>query len=342
MTKIQFLNSLSIALEKIKNGKNDLSSEDFNNIKFFIINNPNDPDVLNFKKIMIDFLQKPFLEEELINALRMPDDLKYLKKQRICQHFPLKWVSDFDYRLYFYNLFYINSNDSFWMDCINFFKSLDKCIIPEDIIEKLNEFIINNDEIIRHFKDDYKTLDEEIKLYKEFISGKNTSDYGNYMKYNYYLINEQCISDYNKEKMYANKKIGNIGELYIFEQLKNYYNTIFAARDIGNGFGFDFYSQSYQEGRIIENLIEVKSTTNLDGNDFIKLSSNELKVMKNALSEPNVNYYICRVFIDFEKDSFEYYYLKLEGNTLKDINNNIEYKMDENNECLFHRKQKIK
>jgi len=44
--------------------------------------------------------------------------------------------------------------------------------------------------------------------------------------------------------------------------------SILTSRDLENGFGYDIYYQTYEHDLIIENLVEVKSTTYLNGNDY--------------------------------------------------------------------------
>ena len=332
-----FLKSLKIVCDEINKNKTTVSSTDFNNVKIYIKNNPNDPNVNLFKECLINMLQTPFLDNNFIQAINIPDEEKYRKKQEILRNFPLKW-EEYQYRLYFYNLISTNNSIDFWTDCIKFFKEEGKCCIPENIIDKFIDFKNDNMLTIKSSKDYYLNYENELNLYQQLLSGQITEDFNDF-KSN--VKDKHLLSDYELFKKYEYKKIGNIGETYIFKKIKHMPNAIFTAKDIGNGFGFDMYYQTYNNKQIIENLIEVKSTTNLNGNDFIELTENEYNVMINTLNEPNVEYYICRVFIDINKIEPEYYFLKLSGNTLKDINNNIEYEVDETNNHLFKRKQKV-
>lgn len=337
MSEEIFLKSLKIVCDEITKNKTTVSSTDFNNVKIYIKNNPNDPNVKLFKECLINMLQTPFLDNNFIKAINIPDEQKYRKKQEIIRNFPLKW-EEYQYRLYFYNLISIDNSIDFWTDCINFFKVEGKCCIPENIIDKFIDFKNNNMLTIKSSKDNYLSYENELGLYKQALSGQLSEDFNNF-KNN--IINKETFSNYELLKQYEYKKIGNIGETYIFKKIEHMPHATFTAKDIGNGFGFDMYYQMYDNNKIIENLIEVKSTTNLNGNDFIELSDNEYNVMINTQNEPNIEYYICRVFIDINKNEPEYYFLKLNENTLKDINNNIEYEVDENNNHLFKRKQKV-
>lgn len=337
MSEEIFLKSLKIVCDEITKNKTTVSSTDFNNVKIYIKNNPTDYNVKLFKSCLINILQTPFLDNSFIQAINIPDEQKYRKKQEIIKNFPLKW-EEYQYRLYFYNLISIDNYVDFWIDCINFFKDEGNCNIPENIINEFIDFKNNNMLTIKSNKDNYLSYENELGLYKQALSGQLSEDFNNF-KNN--IINKETFSNYELSKQYEYKKIGNIGETYIFKKIEHMPHATFTAREIGNGFGFDMYYQMYDNNKIIENLIEVKSTTNLNGNDFIELSDNEYNVMINTQNEPNIEYYICRVFIDINKNEPEYYFLKLNENTLKDINNNIEYEVDENNNHLFKRKQKV-
>ena len=112
---------------------------------------------------------------------------------------------------------------------------------------------------------------------------------------------------------------------------KDAYNTIFTAKEIGNGFGYDIYYQSLVNGQIIENLIEVKTTTkndnqNLREDDSFILTENEYNVMLEA-KENNANYLIARVLFDnVQNVPIDYCYLQLcDDNVLRslDFNDNV-------------------
>lgn len=339
MNEIEFINSLKIVCTEIYKNKTNVSSKDLKNVRLFMDKNPTNPNVILFKNRFIDLFQKQFLNPEFINALNIQDNEKYRKKQEVLKHFPLKY-EEFQYRLYFYALFQINDSIDIWTDCINFFKKEGKCNIEENIIDKFITFKNNNLIPIKSNKDNYLNYETELNLYKQLLLGITTKDFYNF-KNSLDAKDKYSLSDYEILKKYEYKKIGNIGELYIYEKVKHMPNAIFTAKDIGNGFGFDIYYQNYNNLQIIENLVEVKTTANLNGDDYIELSENEYNIMMNTLNDDNVNYYVCRIFIDTNKDNFEYYFLKLDGNTLKDENNNIEYEMNQENKHIFKRKQKV-
>lgn len=336
MSEEAFKEYFKVVRDDIENNRTTVSSEDFKNVKLFLKNNPENFNSKFFINWLINIYQKPFVDFEFIEALGIPDNQKYRKMQQIIKYFPLKW-ENFQYRLYFYNLFHIEDSVDFWTDCINFFKDQGKCWIPQNIIDSFTKFKDENMKTITSSRDEYQDYDTELNSYKMLLDGKIPEDFDNFKDS---IRDKHLFSEYELLKNYENKKIGNIGEIFIFEKIKHMPNAIFTSKDIGNGFGFDMYYQIYENYQITENLVEVKSTTNLEGNDFIKLTENEYDVMINLSNEPNVNYYICRVFIDINKQEFEYYFLKLEGNTLKDINNNIEYEVDKDDKYSFKRKQK--
>jgi len=71
----------------------------------------------------------------------------------------------------------IDSIGIFWNDCINFFKSENKCFIPQDVIDRLNIFIENNPTIIKSSKDTYNDYDDEVSIYKQHLSGTTPKDF---------------------------------------------------------------------------------------------------------------------------------------------------------------------
>ena len=136
------------------------------------------------------------------------------------------------------------------------------------------------------------------------------------------------------------------GELYTFENLiKPCSNPIFTSRDLGDGFGYDMYYQYPNNNQIIENLVEVKTTTNTSGNDYFTLSPNEYNILLQTINEHTVDYYICRVFFNPDKMDFNYCFLKLENNLLISTtynNDGIAYEVSQNDNLCFVRKQKTK
>ena len=156
-------------------------------------------------------------------------------------------------------------------------------------------------------------------------------------------LSNMYLSEYEIQRRYLNKKLGNIGELYCFEFIKNFKHAIFTAKDLGNGFGFDMYFQNEIDGNIVENLVEVKTTTNIL-NDSFSLSENEYRVICEATQNKNVNYIICRVIYNIEKNEFTCYLLTYENGVFKSINHDIdkiEYIQDETFKLKFNKKEDI-
>ena len=107
------------------------------------------------------------------------------------------------------------------------------------------------------------------------------------------------------------------------------------------------YKENGGHGSTINKGIELaqgKYFRVLDGDDYFSISENEYNTMINSHTYGNVNYYVCRVFVDINNPNFEYHFLKFENNTLKSINGDLEYVFDkqENDNYYFKRNQKVK
>ena len=63
--------------------------------------NPNDKDVITFKNWLINIYQTPFLDQNLTNALSIPNTLKYQKIQEIYYYLPFM-LSNNIYQTYFF------------------------------------------------------------------------------------------------------------------------------------------------------------------------------------------------------------------------------------------------
>ena len=80
--------------------------------------------------------------------------------------------------------------------------------------------------------------------------------------------------------------------------IRSFLNNSFTARDMGNGFGYDMYHQGVLNNYLHEYLIEVKTTANLNDNDYFKLSNNEFNKMVDCSNLIFSHYYISRMFFD--------------------------------------------
>lgn len=342
MNEKDFLKSLQIIYQDITKA----DSKDLDNVKYYAYKNPNDINVINFKTWFINMYRAPFLNEKLKEALYIPDDFKYQKEQLIAQNLPF-YLRDINYQTLFYGLIWNEHTKHFYQTFFNFLKSENQCLIPDDMINRIDTFMSTKKLIINN-SDKYHTLEKEINIYLSLLFDKVPSEFSKFKDQqiieaklnNKYISYNEILDNFEKTTL------GNIGELYIFENIiKPCSSSIFTSRDLGDGFGYDMYYQYPNNNQIIENLVEVKTTTNTSGNDYFTLSPNEYNTLLQTINEHNVDYYICRVFFNPDKIDFNHCFLKLENNLLISTtynNDGIAYEVSQNDNLCFVRKQKTK
>ena len=283
MDKQVFLNSFKIVINNFKENVDitKISSIDFINVRTFMEKFPNDIDVIMAKKFLAQLYASYFSTPELLNTLTISNNLPFYKKQEIFKKLPFFHTLQ-NYRFYIFQLFqipseYMGGTDYFYKPIFWFIKSVDENLISDELINTLNNFTSNNATIIRGGSDSYDDYSLELERYKNAINGEyNTEDYKNFE------IMKRCqnmLHDSDIQEMYKNKKLGTIGELSVFKFLENAENSCFIAKEVGNGFGYDMYFQGIKD-IIIEYLVEVKTTANLNDNDYFSLSTNEYNTMK--------------------------------------------------------------
>lgn len=342
-----FKKSAKIVISQIYNNTDitKISSNDFNIVRDFMHDHPNDNDVITFKNALATLYAKQFKNVNLINALSMPNKLIYFKKQQVLQNLPFILTQNF-YPSYLYQLFCLPSDclggiETFYKPVFWFIKSVDSSLISEDIINAINSFVTNNKIIINSNKDNYDSYKNEINYYKNATKNIFNSD-----DFNDFSITQSTQGMFSESKiklMYINKKLGNIGELIIYNFIKNFKNACFVAKDLGNGFGYDLYFQ-IQAVDTIECLVEVKTTKSMTDNDYFYLSENEYNTMLNTLNNENIKYIICRVNIN-NTSILEYYLLEfVDSHTLRSANydqDHVEYYLEpnDNNTYCFIKKE---
>ena len=347
MSRDYFIQCLNVVYYEILNDIWPNSTKEFKYVKEYVFDYPTDPEVLKFKNFMLTTYQNLILNQDFINALNMSDDLKFLKIQEIYKNIPFIFSHQY-YPHYFYSLIispseYYGSLPNFFKACYWFFKEENKCFISQDIINKIDDFMNSNAALISGSKDAYYDYHIELLKYRN-ISFNIFDDEFKEFKFSERL-RDMYIDDYTVIKNYMYKKLGVIGELIAFNSIKNFPNANLVARDLGNGFGYDIYFQNIENNQIIENLFEVKTTTNNSGNDIIFITENEYNMMMSTINT-NAHYYICRVFANIDKsEQFNISLLQLvDGNRLISIlpNDNIEYYLENvvGNTYQFRRKMK--
>lgn len=289
---------------------------------------------------MAYYYYKFFCNDALYNAFNINDNYVYYKKQEIYKNLPFAFSYEW-YPQYFYqtttnpeNLYRTIANN-FYKAIFNFFREQNVQPLNNDLEMLLNTFVSKNKLILTGTRDFYSDniQKEEIWYYESFK--------GHYR--------EKIVADYDKK--YRNKLIGNIGEMYINNQLKYdayYYKYLydlnFVAKDLGNGFGYDIYFKHYMDNLFKEFLIEVKTTFNhdpKDKDDCFTITKNEYNTFLATLDNIYAEYRVYRVF---KKDNeyIHHRFRPIDEKTLVEVNNNdFTYQfhhIDDKNNKVFVRK----
>lgn len=290
-------------------------------IKIFIFNHPNNPNVYWFIRTILELHLTLFQDEALLKAFSLPDNLKYYKQMDIYRNLPYTKYQ----ALPWYLSAVLDIPNGAYGKAYDSLLELLKKYLPfqasNPSLLAAKSFVDDNPQIAFAIKDDYKSIDEEIAQYHNAKSGKIFTD----LKLFAFSKNEMDIEAIREE--YINKKIGNIGEIYAYEMAMGAFEkVIFVAKEIKNGFGYDIIY--LDDGT--ETLVEVKTTRNTSEDDSFKVSPNEYEKLKECLTRPNANYLICRIILDETLLNPSYIILSpLDEKALKDISNSgIEYHID--------------
>ena len=310
-------------------------------IKYHMLDNKDDEHIKNIRKIFANRLNEIFNDKELNNAFNLSDDFKYHKIIEIFKNDPFrtkqKYIELFQYTIFIPEGDHLENNVKWFLNDTGFYSTAN--------LDKLLEF---------HSKyrnlggtDLYGTFEEERKKYLEAYNNIETEDYLNFVKeknleagsFNRYYDNMNAPIDY------MNKRLGNMGEIYLYETLVKEKETTFVARDLGNGFGYDIYTTTMMDNMKKELLIEVKSTTCKD-KDYFALTETEHKTMVDSLDNPKAEYVVCTSYIDVINNEIKNrYYKAIDENTFKDLYSNDEYmftNFDKNGNAVFEQKVKTK
>ena len=322
----------------LNNLDKEINSEIQKKVKLYIMENKDDKEVQDFMNALIIKYQSIFLDPKLIEALNIPNNLQYLRLQKIYEALPGTRDN------YVTNLFQILQMPSEYFGTLhNFYKGCKWLFQQYNFDNKINSildiliYFTQNLKIVQNL-DKYNTYEQEFNFYYQAVNGIYSKDFDTF------LFNERCNHMYSLSEIqsrYIKKKLGNYGEAYTFELLKNLKNAIFTSNDYGDGFGFDIYYQNDINNITNEHLIEVKSTAYLEI-DFFTLSENEYKVMIEASKKANVHYLISRIIYNINTNTTQCYALKYEDNKLRSINyehDQIEYIVNEENMYQFVKKE---
>lgn len=346
---------------KIKNGFLDIITKLINNqayifdketikksedIKLFLINNPNNETSIKIKTLLKTYYLHGLNNEKLKNALNMDNKRKYGKIQDIFKNIPFL---DYNNILFFNSIIY--TPNEYFGSKLNYYNGLfwflenNGAVIDEDFKEKILVFIKNNSELFNYSKTEYGTIEEEKKNHFDALRGKYTDDY-------YKFIEREKAIAFNQSKefnekdayfKYLHKKIGNIGELDFYMYINKLPYTVHTAKELGDGFGYDIYC--YDDKREIEQLVEIKTTTNVDKETF-ELTEKEYQEMIKALENENTEYFVCLTCLDIQNNyKPEHQLLKaIDEYTLVSGDGNIEYIIDHNdkNKITFIKNSYVK
>lgn len=312
----------------------------YGNTKSFLYTNKDVEEVKKAREVFATALYELYNMKELSNALNSSDEYPYAKIINIYKNSPERFYEELP--LFFQSTTYIPEGH-YPEDNMNWF--IEDCGLPHvDNLDKLKEF----NKTYRHLwpASEYGSYEEERK---RFLDAKNKNIYG--LDYEKFLAEQSAIEAivgyYNEEDSkiaYLDQKLGNMGELYLYDSLVVDKETCFVARDLGNGFGYDIYTTATQNGVKKEFLFEVKSTT-IANKDYFTLSSNEKKTMVDTLTKDKTEYIVCLSHINAEDNTILNSFFKaVDENTFINTATDEEYKFEKttaDNGYVFVAKQKI-
>ena len=314
-------------------------------IKEYIFNNPNDMISIHVKEWLYNKIQNAFLNQNLNNAFKIDNNLKYTKILEIFKNLPFI-NEDKDIPSYFWNLLvtdseYYGTYKNFYKGSKWFCNTMHKGLIPDDVFDRCIDYCIKEDTIFKGGYNNYNTYEYEYQMLRLINVGYKPQEYKerhdsirDELYWNRKDSSEESIMTY-----FRNEKKAIVGEYFIFNWLNlDCGKTTFVAKEYGNGFGYDIHHILDDT----EYLIEVKSTENkLDNKDYFTLTPNEYDVLKDTLKLPRSEYILERVYIDVNENKISHVTLRY------DENNNcfyadhipnyyVKYVVDENNPLKFN------
>lgn len=258
-------------------------------LKLYIYNNPDNQYVKQFIEVFLELYVDTFFNKDLIDSFSIPEQFHYYKQIRIYMNLPYTLHPFYAQVLPKTLVVPSEVYGDFYRTFLWILQKYRPTLANDPHLNSILNFVDVNQNIIRGSKDSYDNLTQEIHLYRQAINGYQLKELEDF------AFMEQCMDIEEVRRRFINKKIGNIGELYVYRLIKDQYFHYFVSRDIKNGFGYDIY---YFDGNSIENLVEVKTTMNNGEDDYFKMSENEYNVMTQCFHNPFAKYYICRVRLD--------------------------------------------
>ncbi len=269
-------------------------------------------EAIMIRKDLSNFICKKIINHDMINALNIPNELKYHKKKEIAIN--LLENNDTD--------FYPIINSILWMpeghcptdSLIQFLLDQD-IFIDKNILTGIRDFLTDpsNKYIINTNRSRYLSIEDEKKLLLEALFYNNIPIFTppeDYQKFYDEKTGNKKFSNPGEEKewedkvlsWYEAKRVGNIAEYYYQEKLdKSILNSCHVSRLYGDGFGYDHIGLFPME----ERLYEAKGTIYEANKDSIKITNNEYNVMLDCLGLIHSNYYVPRIFMNSNNISYK-------------------------------------
>ena len=324
----------------------------FRNVMNYMIDNPEDQITKNIKNWLLTNMQEEFLNPNLVSALNIPDEQKYLKQVTVFKELPFMLHRN-EFISYFNDLIvkpsdYFGTHQRFYRGCRWFFNEMGNNPVPDSTFESLDNYYDNNITVYRGGFNHYDSYETELKRLRDINNRIIPDDWEKESFSIEYDMrrNGETYDIFDIISSYKAKKIGIIGE-YDAAKTTIPKGGIFVAKDYGNGFGYDYFYLLKTNLGDYENLYEVKSTLNNDGDDYFSMSDNEYNVLMDTLNRPNTEYRIVRVFVDLNlNERFYTKLLKFENgkfiSTNNDDNKVVEYNIDPDSKGhVFRRKKPI-
>nr|MBP3259217.1 hypothetical protein [Bacilli bacterium] len=315
--------------------------ETLKKIKYYLHDHKDNKEVIKAKTFLADYLYNIYTSKELVNALNTSDSYRYLRKLHIFNEDPVRKYPEL---IDFFNQTIFIPEGSYKEDNISWFLEDMGYKVP-DTLSILKEFGTKNK--FPSKDNTYGTLEQDKFRYLQMKKNIMTDDYNEFVKdkeassaaYNHYYEGNPVID-------YINKKLGNIGEMHLLDELKGLgFNASLVARDLGNGLGYDIYTQATIESRVKEVLIEVKSTSDLNKDTF-SITTGEQNVMKDTIDNINALYMVILSHIDVEKNIYNSdYFIAKDEKTFIKYGTDEEYvftEFDNNCNLVFENKKNIK
>lgn len=305
----------------LSNIHNDIPKNIAQRIKHYIYNNRDNEEVKIFIYKLILEYKKYFDSNEVINALNISEQFTYLKRQEISKIIPSSNLITNLFNILEYPEYY-GSLKGFFELCIYLISSIPNSEDTTKRIQMLIDFTENNQCIIRGSKDEYESLENEIKYYEEALQGNFNNP--NYERFKAIIKLTEMPTEENLKRRYINKKLGNIGELLTLKAIKeaNLTEPHLIAQELGNGYGYDIYFQTINQKEV---LVEIKTTAKTNDNEYFTLTDNEIKIFRETQNNPNAEYIICRV-IYHNKENISLILLQYNAETNNFVSTN--YKQD--------------